>query len=500
LKKIFATLMIVLMLAMAVPLVAIPTASALPASVNVGVIGSLDVYHGGEFVALPGFTFTDLAPAAVNATNLAAFDTVLLNVGSPEMACDMNNLSAQAKTDLIAFVSGGNKLIISDSECSPQDYSWLPYPFTTNNPGAMGAPGTLTIVEDSTLSSNNPADASYINAALLGSDTDAIGDMNVMVTLDPNWCVAMSGTNYNKVTGPVQTYARLGSPGSLGLLLYNGFDWDWSDPYYPPGTATGPENLVKVWQQLLLQPFNPDGLPCGVAVVGITLNPPTALNFVGTTHTVTAAVTDLLGEPVPGITVDFEIISGPNAGLTSTGVTDSNGEVDWTYTGSGGVGQDVIVASFTDASGVVHLSAEVTKDWEAVPVRNFVTGGANINMVASNGQLWTFGGIVGIASDGSIRGQFQMNDHANKVAYHSTGFASLAFSGPPATRPNASSSIAIFTATFRTNRNGPPVTVTVQIQDNGEPGKGKDMIELKGDLSLTLRKIDGGNFQVHDYR
>ena len=113
----------------------------------------------------------------------------------------------------MAFVAAGNKLIIYGSECSiPVDYSWLPYPFATNNPGAAGAQGTLAVVENNFLSTliGDPTctggDAHCIDVAHLGTNTDAVGDMNVMVTYDPNWCVDMAGTNTNNVSGPVHTY------------------------------------------------------------------------------------------------------------------------------------------------------------------------------------------------------------------------------------------------------------------------------------------------------
>jgi hypothetical protein len=123
-------------------------------------------------------------------------DTVLLNVASPGLACDVDILSAPQKADLVAFVARGGKLIIYDSECPPQNYSWLPFPFTTSNPGALGARGTLTIVEENFLSTTDPADSHFIDAAALGTSTDAVGDMNVMTTFDPNWCLDASGTRF----------------------------------------------------------------------------------------------------------------------------------------------------------------------------------------------------------------------------------------------------------------------------------------------------------------
>ena len=77
---------------------------------NIAIIGSKTVINGGELPTsgadLASFHFTNLAPGAVNTANLAAFDTVVLNVASPEMGCDVNTLSAQAKADLVAFLCG----------------------------------------------------------------------------------------------------------------------------------------------------------------------------------------------------------------------------------------------------------------------------------------------------------------------------------------------------------------------------------------------------------
>ncbi len=359
-----------------VPIVVTPADAA--GSVNVAVIGSPGVLSGGNFSVPaypPGFSFTNLAPGAVNAGSLASYDTVLLNVHSQEINCDLNNLPPLAKADLVSWVGTGKKLIIYDSECSPQDYSWLPFPFTTSNPGPRGALGTLTIVEENTLSSNLPANSYYIDAANLGSQTDAVGDMNVMTTLDPNWCLDMSGTNANvpPATGPVHTYARYGTPGKVGLIIYNGLDVDYiSTNRSPPD----PNGLRKIFLQELQQPFNPDGLPCAAPVAGIKLTPETASNPAGTKHKVTARVTDLLGQGVPGILVSFKVTAGPNIGEVSdpnTGEcspndckTDPGGDVIWTYTGSGGIGTDSIVASFLKGSQVI-TSNTALKEWTNRP-------------------------------------------------------------------------------------------------------------------------------------
>lgn len=327
-------------------------------------------------IDLNAINFTAMDPSVVSAASLAAYDTAVLNMASNAMACNSNNLSAQAQADLVAFVASGKKLIIYDSECSPGlNYGWLPYPFTTSNPGAMGAPGTLTVVEDNPLSGTvgDPSclggDPCCIDVAYLGPSTDAVGDMNVMTTLDPNWCLDMSGTNYNNVTGPVHTYADYPANTDRGLIIYNGLDMD-----YMSWSGTGHDELQKIWVQELQQPFNPSLLPCFGTVVGIKLDPETDTNPVGTTHTVTATLKDLLGNPQIGVLVTFTIVSGPNAGASGTCsanadcTTDANGQVSFTYTSDGNVGDDEIAAEFTADDGTIIESNKVKKEWILSPI------------------------------------------------------------------------------------------------------------------------------------
>lgn len=304
---------------------------------------------------VPGYTFSGLDPSAVTTSALAPFDTAVLNMASNAMECNSSNLSTQAQTDLVNWVKTGKKLIIYDSECSPgPNYSWLPFPFTTNNPGAMGGTGTLTIVEENTLSSSDPASPYFVDAAYLGSHTDTVGDMNVMTTFSPDWYIDMSGTNYNNQTGPVHTYARLGSAGSMGLVIYNGLDQDYQE--------LGDTHLLKIWQLELAQPWNPDGLAGSVAVVGISLTPAAVTVAPGGTATLTATISNQLGQGTSGVDVTFTVLSGPNAGKTGSGTTDSAGKATFSYTGTA-TGTDAVQASYTpeeSSTPVTSAPAQVT--------------------------------------------------------------------------------------------------------------------------------------------
>jgi len=80
-----------------------------------------------------------------------------------------------------------------------------------------------------------------------------------------------------------------------------------------------------------------------VAIVQAT--PQSATNVVNTDHTITATATDSLsGNPLVGYDMTFDVLTGPNAGASGSGVTDANGQATFTYTGSGGVGTDDIEA------------------------------------------------------------------------------------------------------------------------------------------------------------
>ena len=319
---------------------------------------------GGGFA--PTFVNVTVESIRDNATDpLAAggYDTVVL-VG----ICDINSFlsNSQFKSRIEGFVFQGGKLIVWDSECTGTNYSKFIFPFTTSNPGAMGATGTLTDVEENTLSSKITSSANYINTSYISTQTDAVGDANVMVTKDPNWCIDMTAKNYYGVTGPVQTYAQSG----LGLIIYAGLDKDVLYSGQAIGTANGTQNLGKMWMLELIQAWNPvpldpqtgkSVLPCLVPVVGLQLTPETATNPVNKYHTLTAKAVNQLGNPLPGITVTFTVKAGPHAGTGGTAVTDSSGQAIFSYKGIY-AGVDSIEASAT-VSGSAVKSKTVTNEW-----------------------------------------------------------------------------------------------------------------------------------------
>jgi hypothetical protein len=107
-----------------------------------------------------------------------------------------------------------------------------------------------------------------------------------------------------------------------------------------------------------------------IHLLKIILEPETATNELGTPgqeHMVTATILGPTSGPasVAGREVTFEVLSGPNAGANGTETTDTNGQATWAYAatqGPAGLGQDIIQACFTTASGEVGC-ATVTKEW-----------------------------------------------------------------------------------------------------------------------------------------
>ena len=115
----------------------------------------------------------------------------------------------------------------------------------------------------------------------------------------------------------------------------------------------------------------------------LTLTPATASNQIGTSHTVTATVTDGTG-PVAGVSVYFSAVSGPHEGALACTErvydpfrgyyyvrTDANGRATCTYTGQTS-GQDTIKALADTNNDAVDNNGEAsrtaTKSWTTTEI------------------------------------------------------------------------------------------------------------------------------------
>lgn len=114
----------------------------------------------------------------------------------------------------------------------------------------------------------------------------------------------------------------------------------------------------------------------GAAIIGegIVISQTQNTENVGANHDVEALVQDVLGAPVVGTMVDFEVASGPHAGTTHSELTDASGKAYFTYTGTA-VGTDEIQACFTDSQSVYQCSNTLSVEWidpaPQVPISNW---------------------------------------------------------------------------------------------------------------------------------
>jgi hypothetical protein len=183
------------------------------------------------------FSFTNVSLSQITPAELAQFDTVAL------IQVSTGALSPGAKSALAQFVANGGKLIIHDAdETHNNDYSWiLPGSSTTQVgagcPGCGLTSGSAQIKSNSSLISSNPADSSFVDVSQLQKFTDAIGDANLLVSFDPRWFAAVTGTNGRNESGALLAFAN-----NNGLVIYNGFDTDMinSKPAPPWRCINGP--------------------------------------------------------------------------------------------------------------------------------------------------------------------------------------------------------------------------------------------------------------------
>ncbi|MEK3854026.1 VWA domain-containing protein [Cytobacillus sp. FSL H8-0458] len=127
----------------------------------------------------------------------------------------------------------------------------------------------------------------------------------------------------------------------------------------------------------------------------LVLTPDSASNIVGTSHMVTAAVTDDFGIPVSGVTVNFEVTGGASIvdgdpsnpmPANGVGVTDSTGQVTFSYTNNE-ASIDTIKATVPLQDNVCHvLTQSVTKQWQPITAIIDIKPGSFPNSFGANSR------------------------------------------------------------------------------------------------------------------
>jgi len=171
---------------------------------------------------VPGLHFSRLAAGILDPAMLANYQTVMLN----GMCIPLDSLSQVQINGLLAWVQAGHKLLMYTADMCGRgsDFSFLPYPFKSSNPGAGGAAShNLIEVENDALGSLDASEKDrYLDPKPWADNSNQIGDADTVVTRDPHWCGHLFGTNSQNVNGFMQMYAVYGR----GLIIYDGFDQD----------------------------------------------------------------------------------------------------------------------------------------------------------------------------------------------------------------------------------------------------------------------------------
>jgi Bacterial Ig-like domain (group 1) len=246
------------------------------------------------------------------------------------------------------------------------------------------------------------------------------------------------------------------------------------------------------------------GMPGEVAAepFSLVLTPAQATNTVGTEHCVTATVTDEAGQPVPGVTVVFDVSGASTEHGTPT--TDSSGEATFCYTGPELPGQDVIHA-FADTDGHGTQDApppplgkepgdEATKTW--IPPASTpgcevkLTQGGRITTV--DGDDATFAGNASVDAEGVATGQEEYQDHgpAAELDFHSLEIASVVCS-------EGGKEASIFGD--GTVAGSGDFGFRIRVRDEAEPGAGADVygILIANGYASGDQTLAGGNVQIH---
>jgi hypothetical protein len=228
----------------------------------------------------------------------------------------------------------------------------------------------------------------------------------------------------------------------------------------------------------------------------LTLAPKTATNPVDTQHCVTATVRDSGGNPVLNVTVRFSVSGSVNTSGART--TNTGGQATFCYQGPALPGSDVINA-FADSNnnGAQDLgepSDTATKTWvlpsgTALCVVKITNGGW---IIANNGDRGSFGGNAKESSDLVASGNEEYQDHgpAQPLNVHSISVQALTCAN------NRTRGTVFGQATI----DGSGVhNFRIDVQDLGEPGKGKDTYRIRLDTGYDSGEhvLRGGNVQIH---
>lgn len=418
--------------------------------------------------------------------------------------------------------SNGTGAPMLEIDCDPADVSTIT--FGVSGDVAFGPyPGTFTETATFTFGpqvTSQPNLPSPVNGSLFdyarGELTGALLSGSAEFTIaSPTGQVTgtKTYTGASDSFGICRGYENAPLPGGLGGGTGNGHLWmvygtldyvaeihtpegDWQDMgtsllWFAQNQVTRVPDGGSTESGAFQQGFVSDGtLEPGATPTMVTLTPQTAVNNVGTQHTVTATVENAGGMPVGGVDVDFTVAGSINTTLSCP--TGASGECSVTYNGPSLPGADLIVGcADSDGNGARDPGepcGEATKAWllpSSTPGQ--VTGGGHV-LNPSDGEEVAFGFNAKSDSKG-LKGNCTVVDKApaRNVKIKCLTVDSLVQSGN--------------SATFfgQADVNGVTTTYRIDVTDNGEPGRNRDTFTIQTGTGYSAGGLlDNGNIQVHN--
>lgn len=215
----------------------------------------------------------------------------------------------------------------------------------------------------------------------------------------------------------------------------------------------------------------------------LVLTPAAMTNPVGTSHTVTATVTDTFGNPVMGTTVRFSV----SGSVTTSGscTTDVTGQCSFTYSGPLFPGADTISA-FADTNGngsldVGEPQGAATKTW-ALPTSTpgHVTGGGQIETPDDVAF-----GLTAQTGKRGPKGECAVVDLTTNRKIKCLDVNALVVVGNQAMIWGDAKD------------NGVRTVYAIQVTDNGEPGRGRDTFAIQTASGFGASgTLTSGNIEV----
>jgi hypothetical protein len=225
----------------------------------------------------------------------------------------------------------------------------------------------------------------------------------------------------------------------------------------------------------------------GATVISdIDLTPLSATGTTGTNHTLTATVT-ADGSPVIGTTVDFDIVGGPNTGMSSSSSTDDAGQATWMYS-STLTGTDYIQATFYDAASHLQTSNIVTMEWTA-PVMEITGQPLDVTVCTNQSASFTVttigdglsfawykvGNPVALSNGGNISGATTATLTINPATTADAGDYYVIVSGPGGSLTSDEATLTV---------NAPP-TISVTVNPSYIWPPNHNMVNVAASVSTT---------------